>query len=108
MLTEASIPKAHGSSHGPVPHVSIHSISPHQISTPIITVSGAHNPEHATPLLGLCQGVFTDRFNFRRILGQFFPRKWNLRHVYKHIRSIKYQKVKLSVIKRQKLLCLGL
>ena len=32
---------------------------------------GAHNPERATPILGLCHGVFTDRFIFRHILGQF-------------------------------------
>ena len=67
-------------------------------------LSGAHNPERATPILGLCHGVFTDRFIFRRILGKFFPRKWNLRHVYKRIRSIRYQ----NVIKRQKLSFLGL
>ena len=28
----------------------------------------AHNPERATPILGLCHGVFTDRFSFRHIL----------------------------------------
>ena len=28
--------------------------------------AGAHNPERATPILGLCQdGVFTDQFIFR-------------------------------------------
>ena len=36
---------------------------------------GAHNPERATPILGLCHGVFTDQFIFRHILGHFFPRK---------------------------------
>ena len=56
-------------------------------------------PERATPILGLCHGVFTDRFIFRHILGQFFPRKWNLRHVYESIRSVRYQKGKLDVIK---------
>ena len=37
--------------------------------------AGAHDPERATPILGLCHGVFTDRFIFRHILGHFFPRK---------------------------------
>ena len=43
--------------------------------------TAAHNPERATPTLGLCHGVFTDRFIFRHILGQFFSRKWNIHHV---------------------------
>ena len=38
-------------------------------------MSGAHNPQKATPILRLCYGVFTDRFIFRHILGQFFARK---------------------------------
>ena len=42
--------------------------------------AAAHNPERATPTLGLCHGVFTDRFIFRHILGQFFTRKWNIHH----------------------------
>ena len=71
-----------------------------------ITTTGAHNPERATPILGLCQGAFTDRFIFRHILEQFFPRKWNLCHVYKR-RSIRYQKGKRDVIKRQQLSFLG-
>ena len=33
----------------------------------------------------------------------FFPRKWNLRNVYERFRSIRCQKGKRSVIKRQKL-----
>ena len=37
-------------------------------------MSGAHNPQKATPILRLCYGVFTDRFIFRHILGQFFAR----------------------------------
>ena len=65
---------------------------------------GAHNPERATPILGLCNGVFTVRFIFRHILGQFFPRKCNLRHVYERFRSVRYQKRKSNVIKRQKFL----
>ena len=59
-------------------------------------------------MLGLCHGVFTDRFIFRHILGQFFSRKWNLRHNYERIRSAKYQKGKRNVIKRQKWSFLGL
>ena len=35
---------------------------------------GTHNQECATLILGLCQGVFTDQFVFRRILQQFLPR----------------------------------
>ena len=33
--------------------------------------AGAHNPERTTPILGLCHGVYTDRFIFRHILGTF-------------------------------------
>ena len=73
-----------------------------------IIITGAHNPERPTPILGLCHGVFTDRFIFRHILEHSLPRKWNLRHVYKRIRSIRYQKGKRNVIKRQKLSFLGL
>ena len=38
-------------------------------------MSGADNPQKATPILRLCHGVFTDRFIFRHILGQFFCAK---------------------------------
>ena len=34
-------------------------------------LSGAHNPDRATPILGLCHGVLTDQFIFRHILGHF-------------------------------------
>ena len=37
----------------------------------------------------------------RLILGHFFPRKENLYHDYVRIQSIRYQKGKLNVIKRQ-------
>ena len=72
------------------------------------TGSGAHNPERVTPILSPCHGVFTDRFIFRHISRHFFPRKWSLHHVYERIQSIRYQKGKLNVIKRQKIsfLCL--
>ena len=66
-------------------------------------IAEAHNAERATPILGLWHGVFTDRFIFRHILEQFFPRKWNLRHVYERIQIIRYQKGKRNVIKGQKL-----
>ena len=56
--------------------------------------AGAHNPERASP--------FLDTF-----FGQFFPRKWNLRHVYESIQNVGYQKGKRNVINRQKLLFLG-
>ena len=39
---------------------------------------------------------------FRHILGHFFPPKYNLHHICERIRSIRYQKGKLNVIKRQK------
>ena len=66
-------------------------------------------PAANNSILGLCKGVFTDRFIFRHILGHFFPRKWNLRHVYERGRRIlRYQKGKRNVIKRQKLSFLGL
>ena len=73
-----------------------------------LAAEGTHNPERATPILGLCHGVFTDQFIFRHILGHFFPRKQNLHHVYERIRSMRYQKGKLNVIKRQKISFLGL
>ena len=73
-----------------------------------LSQAGVHNPERANPILGLCHGVFTDRFIFRHILRQFFPRKWNLLHVHERIRSIRYQRGKRNVIKRQKLSFLGL
>lgn len=35
-------------------------------------LSGAHNPEQATPILGLCHGIFTDWFIFRSLFtGKF-------------------------------------
>ena len=61
----------------------------------------------STPILGLCHGFFTNQFIFRHILGHFFPRKENLYHNYERIRSIRYQKEKLNVIKRQKISFLG-
>ena len=73
-----------------------------------IAYAGAHKPERATLMLGLCHGAFTDQFIFRHILGHLFPRKQTLHHVYERIRSIKYQKGKLNVIKRQKISFLGL
>ena len=40
-----------------------------------LAAEGTHNPERATPILGLCHGVFTDQFILRHILGHLFPRK---------------------------------
>ena len=34
--------------------------------------SEAHYPERATPMLGICHGVFTDRLILRYILEHFF------------------------------------
>ena len=62
----------------------------------------------SAPILGLCHGVFTDQFIFRHILGLFFPRKENLHHDYGRIWSIRNQKEKLNVLKRQKISFLGL
>ena len=45
------------------------------ISIIIIVIAGAHNPEWATPIVGLCHGVFTDQFILWHILGHFFPWK---------------------------------
>ena len=42
--------------------------------SPYCWYPGAHT-ERATPVLGLCHGVFTDQFIFNRILGHFFPEK---------------------------------
>ena len=64
--------------------------------------------ERVTPILGLCHGRFTDQFIFKHILEHFLPRKWNPHHVCERIRSIRYQKRKLNVIKRQKMSFLGL
>ena len=72
------------------------------ISIIIIAIAGAHNPEWATPILGLCHGVFTDQFIIRHVLGYFFPWKQNLQHVYERIRSIRYQKVKKMSLKGKK------
>ena len=59
-----------------------------------------HSIYLGTPILGLCHGVFTDKFICRHILGHFFLRKENLYRDYERIRSIRYQKEKLNVIKR--------
>ena len=64
---------------------------------------GKYFPEQVFPVLVLCHGVFIDQFIFRQILGHFFQREENLHHDYERIRSIRYQKGKLNVIKRQKI-----
>ena len=45
------------------------------ISIIIIVIAGAHNPEWATPIVGLCHGVFTDQFIIRHVLGHSFSWK---------------------------------
>lgn len=35
---------------------------------------GAHKPERATPILGLCHGVFNEQFIFR-FITEHFPRE---------------------------------
>ena len=64
-----------------------------------MVLSGAHNSERATSILGLYHGVLTDQFILRHILGHFFLRKENLHHIYEPTRSIRYQKGKLNVLK---------
>ena len=61
----------------------------------------AHNPERASPLVGLCHGLFTDQFIFRYILLQpFYLRKCKLRSVPECIINVRYD---LNVIKKSKL-----
>ena len=64
--------------------------------------------EQLDPTLGLCHGVFTGRFIVRHILGQFFPRKWNIHHALNAVEVYRHRKGKRSVMKRQKLSFLGL
>ena len=68
---------------------------------------GAHNAECVTLILGLCHGVFTGWFIFRRILQHFLPRKWKLRSVHERIRNIRSDKGKPNVNKRSKMPFLG-
>ena len=60
--------------------------------TIVIIITGAHNPERATPTLG--------HAHFRAL----FPAKIDLHHhhVCERNQSIRYQKGKLNLIKRQK------
>ena len=71
----------------------------------VITVaSGAHKPERATPILGLCHEVFTDRFSLDTFQStHFFPRKWKLRSVHERIINIRCDNGKLNVTKRSKM-----
>ena len=70
-------------------------------------LTGAHNPERATPILGLYHGVFTDQFIFRHILGHF-SRENRISTMSISEFKVIYQKGNLIVIKRQKIsfLCL--
>ena len=61
----------------------------------------AHNPERASPLLGLCHGLFTDQFIFRYILEPFYLRKCKLRSVPERIINVRND---LNVIRKSKLL----
>ena len=49
--------------------------------TPMARQARAHNLEHATPILGLCKGVFTYQFIFSTIWQHFSPRNWKHRPV---------------------------
>ena len=37
--------------------------------------TGAHNPEWASPILGICHGSFTNRYIFRYLVEHFFSLK---------------------------------
>ena len=71
------------------------------------TGTGFHNPESATFILGLCYGVFTDRFSFRCILQHFLPQKWKFRSVHECVINIRGDEGKPNVIKRSKMPFLG-
>ena len=62
------------------------------------------NVNHELLALLLYHAVFTDWFIFRHILGQFFPRKWNLCRVYERNRNIRYHKGKRNVIKKKQII----
>ena len=72
-----------------------------------LTFPEAHNPESATFILGLCHGVFTDRFSFRCILQHFLPRKRKLLSVHELVINIRGDKGKPNVIKGSKMPFLG-
>ena len=54
------------------------------------------------------QLLYQDHIYFQTHFRAIFPRKKNLHHVYEGVRSIRYQKGKINVIKRQKISLLGL
>ena len=54
------------------------------------------------------QLLYQDHIYFQTHFTAIFPRKQNLHHVYEGVRSIRYQKGKINVIKRQKISLLGL
>ena len=54
--------------------------------------SGAHNPERATPILGLCRGVLRTSLFLDPFQGSFFPRNKNLHHVAFGVQDIKKEK----------------
>ena len=47
------------------------------------TITGAHKPELAPPILSIYNGVLTVKFIFSTILQHFFPRKWKHRLITK-------------------------
>ena len=54
--------------------ISVDKVSYWFLGCRLLTPSRSHNPqERAIPILGLCHGVFTDRFIFRCMLENFFP-----------------------------------
>ena len=70
-----SLPPPHPPCEDPVKTISSNSPSFPPRSRVDYLQPGAHNPERATPIQGLCHGVFTDQFIFRHILGHFLQRK---------------------------------
>ena len=59
-------------------------------------LTGAHNPEWATPILGLCQDIFTDQFIFSTFKGTFSYEN-RISTMSQGIWSTRYQKGKLNV-----------
>ena len=63
-------------------------------SFPVFTSSlRAHNPRHAAHR-GLCHGVFTDRFIFGYILGQFYLENGSSAPSLNPFESIRYDRIR--------------
>ena len=70
----------------------------------VITVtSGAHKPERATPRLGLCDRVFTDRFFLDTFQSTFSRENGGPPSVHERIINVRCDNGKLNVTKRSKM-----